>query len=412
MPRRPVRLWCSAIRPGSQPALPHGESQGLPLGARIRAPTPAQTPNGSQSLGEQYDGCVGADFAPGGMKTMHHELRIPPHFDPNTVGDVWRVPYQQRSAEAEKWAEQHDVRPASDDQFRTCLVLVDVQNTFCLPGFELFVGGRSGTGALDDCRRLCEFIYRNLGVITEICPTMDTHQAVQVFHSVFWVDDNGEHPAPFTLISGRDVKNGRWKLNPALHRSLGIEDSYPARYLQHYTTSLRESRKYNLTIWPYHGMLGSIGHALVPAVEEAVFFHSIARCGQPSFQVKGDNPLTEHYSVLGPEVTEGPDGATIDQKNVRFIEKLRRFDAVIIAGQAKSHCVAWTVEDLLEDTSERDGDLAQRVYLLEDCSSAVVVPGVMDYTDEADAAFQRFSNAGMHIVRSTDCLETWPGIRL
>jgi hypothetical protein len=38
------------------------------------------------------------------------------------------------------------------------------------------------------------------------------------------------------------------------------------------------------------------------------------------------------------------------------------------------------------------------------------VPGVVDYTDEANAAFQRFAAAGMHVVRSTDPLESWPGL--
>ena len=89
-----------------------------------------------------------------------------------------------------------------------------------------------------------------------------------------------------------------------------------------------------------------------------------------------------------------------------------QFDAVIIAGQAKSHCVAWTIDDLLEDIFVRDERLAEKVYLLEDCTSPVVVPGAMDYTDEANIAFQRFADAGMHVVRSTDPIERWPGIRL
>ena len=42
--------------------------------------------------------------------------------------------------------------------------------------------------------------------------------------------------------------------------------------------------------------------------------------------------------------------------------------------------------------------------------SPVVVPGVADYTDEADVAFARFGAAGMHIVRSTDPIESWPGM--
>jgi hypothetical protein len=36
-----------------------------------------------------------------------------------------------------------------------------------------------------------EFIYRNLGVITEIAPTMDTHTTLQIFHADFWVNDAG-----------------------------------------------------------------------------------------------------------------------------------------------------------------------------------------------------------------------------
>ena len=66
------------------------------------------------------------------------------------------------------------MRPASRRLVRLCLLAVDVQNTFCIPGFELFVAGRSGTGAVDDNRRLCEFIYRNLGTITQ-GPTEPRH---------------------------------------------------------------------------------------------------------------------------------------------------------------------------------------------------------------------------------------------
>jgi nicotinamidase-related amidase len=155
-------------------------------------------------------------------------------------------------------------------------------------------------------------------------------------------------------------------------------------------------------------MLGGIGHALVSAVEEAVFFHAIARAAQPDFQVKGGNPLTEHYSVLGPEVTDGPDGSPIAERNRSLIEKLLEFDGVVIAGQAKSHCVAWTIDDLLADLRRRDTALARKVYLLEDCTSPVVVDGAIDYTDEAEAAFRRFADAGMHVVRSSEELDTWP----
>jgi nicotinamidase-related amidase len=335
------------------------------------------------------------------------ELPLPAHFDPDRTGEVWRVPYEDRAREAAAWAETHEIRPAADDSFRVCLLTVDVQNTFCVPGFELFVGGRSGTGAVDDNRRLCEFVYRNLGTITQVLPSLDTHHAMQVFHAIWLVDEHGNHPDPYTLISAEDVEAGRWSVNEAVAEAVGVGADYAARHLAHYTRRLAEGSKYNLTIWPYHAMLGGIGHALVSAVEEAIFFHGVARYSQPVFEIKGENPLTEHYSMLGPEVTEGPDGDPLGGLNTGLIEKLLTFDAVVVAGQAKSHCLAWTIDDLLEDHEVRE-QLAPRTYLLEDCTSPVVVPGVVDYTDEADAAFERYAAAGMHVVRSTDPIEQWP----
>jgi nicotinamidase-related amidase len=157
-------------------------------------------------------------------------------------------------------------------------------------------------------------------------------------------------------------------------------------------------------------MLGGIGHPLVAAVEEAVFFHTVARKARPDFQVKGSNPLTEHYSVLGPEVMEDPEGRRIARKNEELVRKLEQHDVVVIAGQAKSHCVAWTIDDLLLDLNEEAPRLARKVYLLEDCTSPVVVPGVADFTEQADAAFERFAAAGMHVVRSTDPMTSWPGL--
>ena len=69
-----------------------------------------------------------------------------------------------------------------------------------------------------------------------------------------------------------------------------------------YVGALEARGRFQLTIWPYHAMVGGIGHALVSAVEEAFFFHGIARDCSPAFQFKGDDPRTEHYSALGPEV--------------------------------------------------------------------------------------------------------------
>jgi len=332
----------------------------------------------------------------------HSLLPIPEFFDVNQVGAVWRIPYEERARQARDWARQHALQPASVSSTRSWLMLIDTQNTFCIPDFELYVGGRSGRGAVEDNIRLCEFIYRNLGNITHITASMDTHKTMQVFHAVFFVDKDGNHPAPYTDIHIGDLRDGKWMFNSALASQFSIAPEYGQQMMIHYAEALEKKGKYALTIWPYHAMLGGIGHALVSSIEEALFFHSIARNTQYEIEIKGYKPFTENYSIIGPEVLTGPMGETLGTHNQKFIEQLQQFDKLIIAGQAKSHCVAWTVQDLLNDINAVDPALAKKVYLLEDCSSPVVVPGVVDHTDAADAAYQRFAAAGMNIVKSTD----------
>jgi nicotinamidase-related amidase len=260
---------------------------------------------------------------------------------------------------------------------------------------------------VEDNQRLCEFIYRNLDVITQVFPTLDTHSAAQIFHPIFFINAAGEHPAPYTLITASELESGVWRFNAAIAETLGLEPAYVQAYLLHYTRTLAASGHYALTVWPYHAMLGGIGHALASAFEEAMFFHGIARQSQPDFQVKGRAILTEDYSALGPEVTHDQDGRPIGAFNRTLLDKLRTFDAVLVAGQAKSHCVAWTVQDLLDALQQEAPDAISNVYLLVDCMSPVVVPGAIDYTEIADATFARFEAAGMHLVRSVDPIETW-----
>ena len=331
------------------------------------------------------------------------QLPLPDFFDPEKVAQVWRVPYQERANQAQAWVQKYQILKASEDKQRVCLLLIDVQNTFCLPEFELFVGGKSGKGAIEDNQRLCEFIYRNLGTITQIVATLDTHTAMQIFHPVFWINEEGEHPLPTaTQITPEDLEKGTWRVNPVVATNFGADYQKLTKYAHHYVNQLSKIGKYPLTVWPYHSMLGGIGHALVSAVEEALFFHNIARGSQTRYEIKGDNYLTENYSVLQPEVLANQDGEAIARKNQALIKDLLAFDKIIVAGQAKSHCLAWTVADLLQEIQAVDPNLAQKVYLLEDCTSPVVVPGVVDYTADADAAFAKFSQAGMHLIQSTD----------
>ena len=126
---------------------------------------------------------------------MAGPLPLPPHVRPERVGEVWKVEYEARFADAWSWAVEHDVRPSARDEDARVPARRRRANTFCTPGSELFVAGRSGTGARRH-RRLCDFVYRNLGRITQTVVTLDTHQAFQIFHAPFLVDADGRHPDP------------------------------------------------------------------------------------------------------------------------------------------------------------------------------------------------------------------------
>ena len=74
--------------------------------------------------------------------------------------------------------------------------------------------------------------------------------------------------------------------------------------------------------------------------------------------------------------------------------------------------MAWAISDLLNEIRAKDESLAKKVYLLEDCTSPVVVPGIIDFTQPANEAFEKFAAAGMHIVKSTTSMENWPDFKL
>ena len=349
-----------------------------------------------------------------------NELPIPGFFTQTKVDEVWPLDYHKLDEAGKLFAKAHNVPAAAKDDPKVALLIIDNQVTFCMPPPW---GQLTVEGALDSVRRLCSFIYRNMANLTSITATLDTHTTKQIFHTTFWVNENGENPPPGIPISVDDVKNGVWRVNPAVASPLGVPYNVLKSHAHHYVEQLEAKGKYSLFVWPFHAMLGGVGHILVPAVEEAMRFHGFVRNSKISFETKGGNPLTENYSVLGPEVTDtvtkkGAPPVTIDQKNVKFIRTLLNFDRIIIAGQAKSHCVAWTIQDLLDEImgQQNSADLVKKVYLLEDCTDPVIVRDdrggvIVDFTDDANKAFDKFKNAGMHVVKSTTKMEDWPGMK-
>lgn len=343
-------------------------------------------------------------------------MELPAHYDPAAAGRWQYEPDQRALFETASGA---GIAHASSDRFTVELVAIDMQKDFCFPEGSLYVAGRGGAGAVEDSDRIARMIYGNLERITSITATMDTHYPLQIFFAAFWRDRQGAAPPPHTIIALEDVQAGRYGPTPGLAAALGLpDDDWLAKQCAHYCAELERVGKYQLYIWPEHCLLGSAGHMLAGVFHEARLFHAYGRDAEDRVEIKGGHALSENYSVFNPEVLTRWDGqGTLAEKRDDFIDKLLARDAVVFVGQAASHCVISSIDDLLAEIETRDPAFAEKCYVVTDCMSAVTVPDgaggfLADFTDNVEQAYERYRAAGMHLVSSTTDMRDWPGMKL
>src|SRR5690349_9334450 len=136
-------------------------------------------------------------------------LPLPGSYDARRAADyTYRPDAAKLAGEATAWRAQHALKPSAADEARVHLLLIDVQKDFCFPEGTLYVAGRSGTGAIDDSRRIAELIYRNLGAFTEITATMDTHLAYQIFFPGFWLDQGDAPLTAHRVVTSDEIAAG------------------------------------------------------------------------------------------------------------------------------------------------------------------------------------------------------------
>ncbi|MFQ5689694.1 MAG: nicotinamidase [Gemmatimonadota bacterium] len=359
------------------------------------------------------------------------ELPVPDFFDPDNAGRWEYRPEEAKLLElAVGWRREHDIRPAAEDSSVVRLLLIDLQKDFCLPEGALYVAGPSGRGAVEDNERLAGFIYRNLDLLTEVVCTLDTHLPHQIFFPSFWLQENGRPPRAHREVTAADLAAGSIRPHPGLAAWLTGGDYDALRtHCSNYCRTLEAGGRYTLYLWPPHCLLGSQGHELAGIIQEARTFHSFARLAPNRIHIKGMNPLTEQYSALAPEVPgktaraasgsgRWTPSAAPREHAASLLEVLLASDALIVAGQAASHCVKHTLDDLRQEIRRRDPTLAERVYVLQDCMSPVVVRDpaeprriLADFTAQAQEMLERCTSEGMHLVRSEDPVADWPGFR-
>ena len=304
-------------------------------------------------------------------------MTFPSFYDPERVGTL----YVSETAAAIGEGLAAELPEAATDDRRLVLLLVDAQVDFIHQD-----GALSVPGAVEDARRTAEWIYRNVSQITAIAASLDSHVPAQIFFPIWWVNEIGEHPDPFTPITSQQVNEKVWR------------PVYLPEWSATYVERLEEQAKKELMIWPYHTMIGTLGRSLTPALYEAVVYHAAARQAKPKFVTKGNLPQTEFYSLLEPEVKVPDD--PLGQLNQGFFQELLGYDLIYLAGQAKSHCVLETVTSFMRYRGD-DPEAIGKLRLLEDCTSSVQHPEI-DFEAIANQTYAGFREHGLRLVRSTD----------
>lgn len=281
------------------------------------------------------------------------------------------------------------------------LVVIDPQNDFMGldDGLPYSVPLKSGTsltatlpvkGAVSDMRRLAKLIERVGLRLDDIHVTLDSHRVIDVGHPGFWMDAKGKSPDPIKLIFHDDIVNGIWQpRNP----------DYRKRMLD-YTKALETGGNYLLTVWPEHCLIGTWGHNVQVDLMKTLVKWERTEFANVDYVVKGTNPFTEHYGGLMAEVPDPDDPST--QLNMDFIGILQDADMVAIAGEASSHCVKATVEQVAKSIGDEH---LKKIYLLTDCMSPVpMVPGTPDFPAIAESFLKEMAARGMNLVKSTEFL--------
>ena len=266
------------------------------------------------------------------------------------------------------------------------LLVIDPQNDFMdIPNAALPV-----PGANEDMNRLAEFIDRAGSKIDDIHVTLDSHRQVDIAHPVWWVDNNGNQPDPYTNITADDVRTGKWRTrNPAFNeRSLN------------YVQDLETKGNYALMIWPPHCLIGTSGHNVHGRLNESFQKWSQDEFAMVDYVTKGSNPWTEHYGAMEAEVPDPEDPST--GLNTDFISMLSTADIILIAGEALSHCVKASLDQIATNIGDEH---LNKFHILTDCTSSIpAVPNGPDFPTISSAWLNDLEKKGMTLTTSTEFL--------
>lgn len=258
-------------------------------------------------------------------------------------------------------------------------------------------------GATADMQRTAKFVERVGAKFADVHVTFDSHNAVGIERPGMWVNDNGDYAPANTIITAADVEAGIWRARNGQLKPGALGGKTIQEYLLAYVKALESQGNYPLMIWPTHCVIGTPGWAMQADLAGALSEWEIRYFATLDRVTKGSCPWTEHYGALSAEVPLDNDASTGfgSPTSIALLNALQSADMIAVAGEAASHCVMSTVNQI----ADRFGDaLLGKFYLLTDAMSPVVVPGGPDFTDATNAWLKKMESRGMHLTTTTQFL--------
>lgn len=275
----------------------------------------------------------------------------------------------------------------------TRLLIIDAQNDFIdLPDSYGYKPALPVPGGHQDCLRLARLIRQAGAGISGIIASLDSHHVIDLAHNICWVDEQGNTLPPFTPVTASDLRGGRYR--PAAN----IASRELWAYLSGYLNDLERLGR-TLILWPPHCQIGTPGHNLHAELAAALRDWEMLTFKPVGFLQKGENILTESFSALKAVIPYPGDAAT--ELNRHLLGRLSEPDRLLVAGQASSHCVKETVEDILH---YGDAGMAAKLTILTDCMSPV--PG---FETLARRFFSDLQSRGVRLATSVEILPELAG---
>ena len=305
--------------------------------------------------------------------------------------------------------------------------------------------------AKNDMDKLADFLKKNPTFFDEIHVSLDSHTASHIGHRGFWSPDTDIRPLQTFLVNDNDP-NYNIYIGDALGKKIEPEkkaktynDSLQLWAYHYILLMQRKTGKPPPCLWAKHCIRGGEGWKVYGPLgevlgsekyEDKVFYHE-----------KGTNNLVEMYSIFSSEVkyddvikavtslgtTESnqtlktallhhsqinliPENKelnvvnSVPNTNTDFNQELadrlygvnKNNNHIYICGEAKSHCVKTSIEDLLKNISEKNIKLVESGEGLQIHAITDMMSGIPGFEGPTEDAFAAMKVEGVQMVVSTE----------